>query len=77
MSAYASYVEEVSSREKEGLDPKPIEAADLTAEIIAQIKDTGHQHREDSLKYFIYNTCLLYTSPSPRDATLSRMPSSA
>ena len=24
-----------------------------------------------------YNTCLLYTSPSPRDATLSRMPSSA
>ena len=25
----------------------------------------------------IGNTCLLYTSPSPRDATLSRMPSSA
>ena len=24
-----------------------------------------------------YKTCLLYTSPSPRDATLSRMPSSA
>ena len=24
-----------------------------------------------------YMTCLLYTSPSPRDATLSRMPSSA
>ena len=24
-----------------------------------------------------YNDCLLYTSPSPRDATLSRMPSSA
>ena len=24
-----------------------------------------------------YNVCLLYTSPSPRDATLSRMPSSA
>ena len=23
------------------------------------------------------NPCLLYTSPSPRDATLSRMPSSA
>ena len=27
------------------------------------------------VEYFI--TCLLYTSPSPRDATLSRMPSSA
>ena len=25
----------------------------------------------------IYGPCLLYTSPSPRDATLSRMPSSA
>ena len=24
-----------------------------------------------------YTNCLLYTSPSPRDATLSRMPSSA
>ena len=24
-----------------------------------------------------YTPCLLYTSPSPRDATLSRMPSSA
>ena len=28
--------------------------------------------------YFVlYHDCLLYTSPSPRDATLSRMPSSA
>ena len=25
----------------------------------------------------IFNTCLLYTSPSPRDGLLSRMPSSA
>ena len=25
----------------------------------------------------MYQCCLLYTSPSPRDATLSRMPSSA
>ena len=29
----------------------------------------------DKLNFF--KTCLLYTSPSPRDATLSRMPSSA
>ena len=26
---------------------------------------------------YTIQTCLLYTSPSPRDATLSRMPSSA
>ena len=25
----------------------------------------------------LFHVCLLYTSPSPRDATLSRMPSSA
>ena len=28
-------------------------------------------------EYFYGDVCLLYTSPSPRDATLSRMPSSA
>ena len=28
------------------------------------------------INWYAY-TCLLYTSPSPRDATLSRMPSSA
>ena len=27
--------------------------------------------------YHCFGCCLLYTSPSPRDATLSRMPSSA
>ena len=31
------------------------------------------KYRDHTLPYF----CLLYTSPSPRDATLSRMPSSA
>ena len=37
--------------------------------------------KEDRVKhgcsYSIDTSCLLYTSPSPRDATLSRMPSSA
>ena len=31
----------------------------------------------DFVEIFIENTCLLYTSPSPRDRSLSRMPSSA
>ena len=30
-----------------------------------------------NLSITLQDTCLLYTSPSPRDATLSRMPSSA
>ena len=33
---------------------------------------------EDTLDYcHVINTCLLYTSPSPRDLSTSRMPSSA
>ena len=31
----------------------------------------------ERLSVTVYKDCLLYTSPSPRDATLSRMPSSA
>ena len=31
----------------------------------------------ETLGEAVFCTCLLYTSPSPRDATLSRMPSSA
>ena len=57
MSLYSDYLEEIELRDKElGLHPKPIDSADLLAEIIEQIKDPGHEHRADSLKYFIYNT---------------------
>ena len=37
----------------------------------------SEQFKMNFEKFVQYNTCLLYTSPSPRDATLSRMPSSA
>ena len=32
---------------------------------------------EEHRKMLVNSTCLLYTSPSPRDGLLSRMPSSA
>ena len=32
---------------------------------------------DDDPLYEVVQTCLLYTSPSPRDGLLSRMPSSA
>ena len=40
------------------------------------------EHTEDSMRVHqilstVLNSCLLYTSPSPRDRTRSRMPSSA
>ncbi len=56
MSLYQNYLNEIESRKAQGLHPKPIEDAGLVSEIIAQIKDTGNAHREDSLKFFIYNT---------------------
>lgn len=56
MSLYTDYIEEIKTRKTEGLNPKPIDEADLLNEIIEQIKDAGNEHREDSLKFFIYNT---------------------
>ena len=41
----------------------------------AQIKEVRKRIDELGIEYLYI--CLLYTSPSPRDATLSRMPSSA
>ena len=35
------------------------------------------QYIGSNRSHVVIKTCLLYTSPSPRDATLSRMPSSA
>ena len=41
------------------------------------VKSLGLLVEEQRINLIRYNTCLLYTSPSPRDRTRSRMPSSA
>jgi aconitate hydratase 2 / 2-methylisocitrate dehydratase len=56
MSLYTDYLTEIDTRKGQSLHPKPIDAGPLLAEIIAQIKDTGNEHREASLKFFIFNT---------------------
>lgn len=56
MSLYTAYLEEIAARKEQGLQPKPIDDAALTSEIIAQIKDPAHEHRAASLQFFIYNT---------------------
>ncbi len=56
MSLYTDYLAELEKRKEQGLQPKPIENGDLLGEIIDQIKENGHEHRKDSLHYFIYNT---------------------
>ena len=47
---------------------------------ILQLRSLGFIVKENPLSTQIYgdfDSCLLYTSPSPRDGLLSRMPSSA
>ncbi len=56
MSLYTEYLAEIDARKEQGLNPKPIDGAELLAEIIDQIKDTGNEHRDASLNFFIYNT---------------------
>ncbi|TNJ45710.1 bifunctional aconitate hydratase 2/2-methylisocitrate dehydratase [Tamlana fucoidanivorans] len=56
MNTYSDYIKEIEERKGLGLHPKPIEGAELLSEIISQIEDLNNPHREDSLKFFIYNT---------------------
>jgi aconitate hydratase 2 / 2-methylisocitrate dehydratase len=56
MSLYTEYLAEIEERKTQDLHPKPIEGGALVEELIAQIVDTGHEYREASLKFFIYNT---------------------
>ncbi|CAL2105465.1 aconitate hydratase 2 / 2-methylisocitrate dehydratase [Tenacibaculum sp. 190524A02b] len=56
MNTYQDYIKEIEARKAQGLNPKPIDGAELLSEIIAQIKDLNNPNREDSLKFFIYNT---------------------
>ncbi len=56
MNTYKDYIKEIEERKGQGLHPKPIDGAELLSEIISQIKDVDNEYREDSLKFFIYNT---------------------
>ena len=42
-----------------------------------EIRLSNPQWGEQSVSFSLLNSCLLYTSPSPRDYAASRMPSSA
>ena len=51
-----------------------------SSEAASEAEDDGAVHSRGQtvqLRAVTWNTCLLYTSPSPRDGLLSRMPSSA
>ena len=66
-SSAVSSANELSS----SLESKYKDMGNSTAEKTSAAAQTSSASKADS------SNCLLYTSPSPRDATLSRMPSSA
>jgi len=55
MSIYKDYIKEIAARKNQGLNPLPIDSAELLSEIIAQIKDLDNPYRKESLNFFIYN----------------------
>lgn len=55
MNIYEDYIKEIEERKGQGLNPKPIDDAELLSAIIEQIKDLENKHRADSLNFFIYN----------------------
>ena len=64
---------------KENMFGKFIDAAQLKtlAKYSIEFNDLAVQMRPHRIAYLRLLGCLLYTSPSPRDGLLSRMPSSA
>ena len=70
LSTSVAYSQQVEQDSVKTADTKKAEGEEA--------KDEKEGLRERQRKQWTkYYTCLLYTSPSPRDATLSRMPSSA
>jgi len=56
MKLYLEYIKEIEERRGQGLNPEPIDSAELLSEVISQIKDLGNEHRKASLNFLIYNT---------------------
>src|SRR5664279_5216038 len=53
------------------------EIRDMEVNLYLEDWSNGMIHSEEYVIYLLDSFCLLYTSPSPRDGLLSRMPSSA
>ena len=68
MELYKNYLDEIESRKKQSLKPKPIDDGSLLKEIISYIKDNKSEYRKDCLNYFIYNTLPGTTSAAEEKA---------
>ncbi len=68
MELYKNYLDEIESRKKQYLKPKPIDEGSLLKEIISHIKNNNSGYRKDCLNYFIYNTLPGTTSAAKKKA---------
>ena len=68
MELYKNYLDEIESRKKQSLKPKPIDDGSLLNEIISHIKDNKSEYRKDCLNYFVYNTLPGTTSAAEEKA---------
>ena len=73
MSSLFTTLEIASSGMKAQRTRMNVAAMNMANKNTTRSVDGGVYRRRD----VVLEACLLYTSPSPRDATLSRMPSSA
>ena len=55
MNLYEEYLNEIKTREKQGLSAKPIDDGDLAAEIIAHVKDANNKHHDQCVEFLIFN----------------------
>ena len=76
---FLSKQKEIIPLKSAGLNPIVTTAREIDQRLSAIFKELSETAKVEEIHFFgagCWN-CLLYTSPSPRDATLSRMPSSA
>ena len=67
-----------NSREGEQGRLSPLDEEEEEDEELTEVESSDASPAENAASMPVFpSPCLLYTSPSPRDATLSRMPSSA
>ncbi|WP_443643181.1 bifunctional aconitate hydratase 2/2-methylisocitrate dehydratase [Candidatus Levibacter sp. Uisw_134_01] len=55
MNLYAAYLDEIESRKKQNLKPKPIDNGPMVEQLIKQILDKENQYRDESINFFTYN----------------------
>ena len=74
MKTFSNILSKAPDAARAYVDGKKVDEVEC---IVSDLPGIARGKAVPAQKFLRQKTCLLYTSPSPRDATLSRMPSSA